>query len=161
MATDFPVSPISLCNVLLCSICMALRSNRMNILYVHRNQNAFIPDYYIFHKSSLNFIGINNSHHLLSSSMLRFRSLEQEKHKANAIFLRDFMHSSTEKAAAPLLLLVTSSMGLRLITGIYPALKWVSQPVLGSVLLIPTSDSLQHFGYIYNRGHNNNISFTD
>lgn len=44
----------------------------------------------------------------------------------------------TENVAAVLLLLGTSSMELRLITGIYPALKWVLQPMLGSVLLILT-----------------------
>lgn len=87
------VSPIPLYNVLSCSIHMALRSNRMKILNVHREQSAFIPDSYIFHKSSLDFIGIKNSHHLLSYSMLCFRSLEQEKHKADAIFLTDFMHT--------------------------------------------------------------------
>lgn len=92
---------------------MAPGSNRINILHMHRDQCAFIPDYYIFHKNSPDLIVIQKSEHLLSSSMLCVRSLDQKKHKASVIFLTDFAHTPTEKVAAVLLLLGASSMELK------------------------------------------------
>jgi len=66
---------------------MALRSKRINIPYMHRDQCAFITDYYVFHKSSPSPIVTQKSRHPPSSSMLCARSLDQEKHKASVIFL--------------------------------------------------------------------------
>lgn len=67
--------------------------------------------------------------------------------------------SSTEKVAAVLMLPGASSMELKLTN--HWSCNAGLEPMLSSVLLIPTSGGLHYFGYVYKTGHNNNISFTD
>lgn len=55
-------------------------------------------------------------------------------------------HFLPEKVVIELVLLGVSSMKIRLLTGIQAALKWVPQPILGSVLLTSTSGSSNYFG---------------